>query len=119
MRILFLDDSEDRRKIVRDFFQPKQFYEFYEASNSKQALELLESKSPFDMVFLDHDLGEDDENDGYFVAKYISQMPEDLLPDKVVVHSYNTAGAKRMVEVLKSSVLVFYVPFDRINLWKK
>ncbi len=114
MKILFLDDDINRCRIARQMFVDDNFSE---VETSKDAIDFLEKYSPYDIVCLDHDLGgkisvDSDEQSGYNVAKYISEMETDKLPKKVIIHSYNFVGAKRMFDILKNIVDVSYEPFN-------
>jgi CheY-like chemotaxis protein len=85
--------------------------EFCGVETAEQAIKMLEENSPYDLVSLDHDLGGEyfapsDEVSGYAVAEHISKMPKDKLPKKVVIHSFNSNGAKNMENVLKGIVPV-------------
>lgn len=62
---------------------------------------------PYDVICLDHDLGgqvfvpSDEENTGYQFAKHLAANERPVAP--VVVHSWNTAGARRMVDALSDA----------------
>jgi CheY-like chemotaxis protein len=108
MKVLFLDDDKGRLKKAEILFVND---ELIKVETAEQAIEILEKNSPFDLVSLDHDLGGEmfcpsDEVSGFAVAKYISQMPKDKLPKKVVVHSFNPDGAQKMMDVLQGIVPV-------------
>ena len=112
MKVLFLDDDSIRLKIARKYFIG---HELYLAETAAQAINLLNTESPFDLVHLDHDLGGNvfvpsDEKSGYEVAKYIYLMTNK--PKKVVVHSFNLVGAEKMMNVLSSVVSVIQQPFN-------
>lgn len=114
MKILFLDDDPSRRRYARDYFLG---HELSEAETAEQAIGLLKKYSPYDLVMLDHDLGgktfvPSDEVSGYHVAEYIAGMLADVCPKSVIVHSYNFAGADRMMRVLTGIVPVEYRPFS-------
>lgn len=114
MKVLFLDDDPNRRRYARGFFAG---HELSEAETAEQAINLLKKYSPYDLVMLDHDLGgrtfvPSDEVSGFHVAQFIAGMDESLLPKEVLVHSYNFAGADRMVKVLRGTVPVEYRPFS-------
>ena len=63
----------------------------------------------YELVYLDHDLAPEHysgvqpsyERTGYFVATYIRHMPENMLPDQIIIHSWNPVGAERMYDQLK------------------
>ena len=116
MRVLFLDDDPNRQRMAFRYFAG---HELSQAETAEQAIKMLDKYSPYDLVHLDHDLGgktfvPSDEVSGYQVAKHIAQMSGDRLPKRVVVHSYNFAGAKNMMEALEGIVPVSYEPFNLI-----
>ena len=79
MKVLFLDDMEDRHRIFKD---KSRSHDIYQAYTVEEAIELLEMHSPFDIAYLDHDLGgvylPSDEKSGYEVAKFIIGMKKEL-----------------------------------------
>ena len=70
MSIFVLDDSEERMEIFRE-----RLGNIIEAKNYSQAIYWLKCSGPFDVVYLDHDLGED--RSGLDVARHIANMPSD------------------------------------------
>lgn len=121
MRVLFLDDDPNRRRIAREYFAG---HDLSEAETAQQAIHMLKKYSPYDLVHLDHDLGGDvfapsNEVSGFHVAQFIVGMEADKLPKRVVVHSYNPGGANKMLWMLaqtKSYIPTTYEPF---NLYRK
>ena len=114
MKVLFLDDDPDRMKHARRWFVNDTLSE---SETAEQAIKMLEKYSPYDLVSLDHDLGGNvfvpsDEVSGYAVALYISKMPKELLPKRVVIHSFNPAGAQNMINVLRGIVPLIRQPFN-------
>lgn len=114
MKILFLDDNINRCEYARERFKGQ---DYFEANTTDEAIAILKAQSRFDLVYLDHDLGgktfvPSNEESGYWVAKFISEMPFSKRPYKVVVHTYNPAGARNMMDVLKDTVPELqYEPF--------
>lgn len=104
MRILIVDDEQLRH----DFFarsyagdEVVHAYGFYEATDA------LDKGQKFDIIQLDHDLGDHRTPDhmvemygryeltGWHVAHHLAmEMPYDKRPNKVIVHSVNPDGAK-------------------------
>lgn len=81
---------------------------------SQEAIKALKEKD-FDFVSLDHDLGgevyvESGENTGYEVAQFIAKMKNP--PPIVIVHSWNSVGARKMVQELENVTEVDYQPFQ-------
>ena len=74
----------------------------------EDAVQLLRDSERFDIAFLDHDLDgrtfvEEREGTGTEVAEYIAaSMNADERPRRVVVHSHNPAGARRMSDILRN-----------------
>lgn len=115
MKVLFLDDDPNRRRIAREHFIG---HELSEAETAKQAIDMLDKYSPFDLVHLDHDLGGEvfvpsDEVSGFAVAQHICSMEKAKRPRRIVVHSFNPVGANNMMHILRNSFLdCEYRPFD-------
>ena len=78
---------------------------------AKAAIEALVSDGRFDLVHLDHDLGNGVGNNGYEVAVFISTMSDSMVPLKIVIHSSNQLGAERMLAQLENSTDVQIVLF--------
>ena len=88
-----------------------------------QARELLESRI-YDSIFLDHDLRPehygsettDDENTGYAIASFLASKPELQRSATIMVHSFNSEGAMRMVEELRrAGRQADYIPFHLLE----
>ena len=106
MQILILEDSSER------------ILKFFRALSDKADLTFVERaecaiqemyETLFDWAFLDHDLGEGDflretDNTGYTVAKWLKEHPE-RMPKRVIIHSLNPVGAKRMAQCLPKAEL--------------
>ncbi len=107
MKILFLDDSQTRHD---EFARIYSGHEIVHAYSARQVLEAL-SREPFDLVSLDHDLGDRDVvGDGLGVSAWIAQFE---WPDtEFVVHSVNPVGGRAMVQTLERAGLrVRFAPF--------
>jgi len=105
MRILVLDDSSERLKIFR---QNLIGHMVDCVKTAREAIDLL-SKVEYEIVFLDHDLGDrvmvaSGPGTGYEVAEWLSAHP-DKQPRMIFIHSFNPAGAQRMKSVLASAVV--------------
>jgi len=87
------------------------------------------SKGGWDLVHLDHDLGDEVINadttidgwgktrllTGYDVANWLCSCNDDLLPKRIIVHSINPTGGAAMCQVLKSrGVPTIFQPFHYI-----
>jgi CheY-like chemotaxis protein len=86
----------------------------------------IENSEPFDIIFLDHDLGgkiyvPSGPCTGYEVAQWLKGHPEKM-PGKVILHTCNENGAAYMMEELPEALLlsgVFSIDFnlsDVINI---
>lgn len=113
MRILILDDDESRhkqfnRKLIGNYV--------VNVHTAKECIKHLNEEDIWDYCFLDHDLGgqvfqESAKGTGWEVAKWISEN-EDKTPKNVIVHSFNSNGAKLMIDLIKGSQ---YIP----GVWSK
>lgn len=104
MKILFLDDSTERIKVMKNNFGKKP-NRLDVAETSRQAVHLLKKNSPYDMVMLDHDLGIESrttriEETGFQVAKFITTLNTRLQPARIVIHTHNPVGAQRIKALL-------------------
>jgi CheY-like chemotaxis protein len=117
MRILFLDDDELRHRLIAEQLIGHDATATRTVAETAKALE----GAPFDLACLDHDLGglqmvdSEEEETGHTVAKLIAAMPPERRPRQIIVHSFNSVGAGRMVQVLKAAGYenVEWHPFGR------
>jgi CheY-like chemotaxis protein len=104
LKILVLDDDETRLAS----FRKKLIGHVVECvKESKEAIRALENDL-FDAVSLDHDLGgqvfqKSGENTGYEVAQWLHDH-EDRKPKTIIIHSFNPAGAKNMMDLLPGAI---------------
>lgn len=103
MKILVLDDDpeNDRLKAFRRMFIG---HTVITVKFVKDCLYQLQNESPFDIVFLDHDLDgktfvPSGPGTGYEVAEWLRDNPLKK-PNRIVLHTFNKDGAARMMEVL-------------------
>lgn len=115
-RILFLDDDKERH---RRFMMNRIGLAISQAWTCDEACRML-SETVFDEAHLDHDLSElaamgtpaAHERTGTHVAEHIAAMPPDRRPRRVVIHSFNDAGRRRMAGILRDAgVPVIVQPF--------
>lgn len=111
MKILFLDDDDHRLSIAKKRWNG---HELVTVTTSAEAIDAL-TKIQFDFVSLDHDLGgevyvKSGKNTGYEVAQFIAKMKNP--PPIVVVHSWNSVGAKNMIQELENVTETDYQPFN-------
>ncbi len=108
MKILFLDDMPERTDAFTDWCLEKGgevFSGLRTVNTAQKAIKVLVEEGKFDLIFLDHDLGEEhykgshDSTCGCVVMKWIVEHgPWNQVV--VVVHSYNSSAAQRMVSML-------------------
>ena len=114
MKVFVLEDFDERAAVfVRHFVK----HELVFCNNAKMAARILDSIK-FDLIFLDHDLEDEafvdsnHPNTGHAVAKAIIGTRNRSTP--VIVHSLNSSGAARMLEVLGRSAQ--RIPFHELDL---
>lgn len=116
-RVLILDDDDNRHREFDRILDGIPRLHVYTAT---QAISALRDSAPFDLVCLDHDLGEHQNRllttppgDGTEVALYINMhLDRKKYPKKVLIHSWNPAGRKRMEDLIRSvGIPVIVKPF--------
>jgi len=99
--ILILDDSMERHRV---FAEQLIGHAVVHVCTAKEAIQAM-SQRKFDICLLDHDLGGGGELEpsgpgtGYEVACWIRDNPN-RCPQAIIVHSFNSAGARNMLAVL-------------------
>jgi CheY-like chemotaxis protein len=106
MKILILDDDQNRHKI---FAQKLIGHEVVHTYTAMATIACLKNEY-FDYVFLDHDLGgkvmvESGEGTGYQVAEWLSHNVK-CQPTNIIIHSFNPAGAQNMKNVLPNAEIL-------------
>ena len=107
MKILILEDDVNRVMQFRETLQP---HTLCFTDRPGDAIHLLKNM-PWDVLFLDHDLGgqvyqESGPGTGYEVAEFLEQNP-DLMPPNIIIHSLNFPGAEKMAQALRGKVTRF------------
>jgi CheY-like chemotaxis protein len=117
VRILILDDNPERHKVFAGVLKREVLVHVFVAA--------LQSQEPFDLVYLDHDLGDfaaadtyDDYGDGMYsggskreytgadVAWFIARkLDQSKWPTRIIIHSWNPDGARRMRDTLQDAGL--------------
>jgi hypothetical protein len=129
MRILILDDEQCRHDALGAFYVG---HSVAHTTTYEEFLHELSCGSPWDLVSLDHDLGEGAGNntyvDGWGDSRFFSgqhaslricELTEDRLPREVVVHSVNPEGARAMVmNLTRRNVKVTWRPYTAISFEK-
>jgi len=106
-RVLILEDDENRIGGFRKLFTEVGANIIW-VDTAEECIYALKNNGPFDIVFLDHDLGGkifvpcDHKNTGSEVARWIDRNPLDS-NTIVVIHSGNSVGSKYMNELIPSS----------------
>ena len=115
MKILFLDDFQDRHDIFREqYSKDHRITHVYTAEEAIEALKV----DKFDLLHLDHDLEGIYEYDfqmkncGSAVAEWIkANLSSDKYPRQVVIHSWNVQGAENM----KSLITPLGIPVELLR----
>ena len=114
-RFLFLDDNPKRHAHFKTLSIGCDVTYVWTA---EECISVLSNEKSFDCVFLDHDLGgkefvEEEPGSVSEVAKFIrDQLEKERYPNRIIVHSWNTEGAKRMISYIgPTGINVKYVPF--------
>jgi|SRR5580692_7551499 hypothetical protein len=120
MRILFLDDMEERYRAWWDTNHLGN--DIVWAKTAEEAIAALapDDHHRFDLVTLDHDLADEHyqkqhagEDTGQEVAKFIVAMPLERRPKRVKIHSWNRDGALAMKAILhEAGIDAPWVPFN-------
>lgn len=107
MKILILDDSPERHAIFLARYVKHDLVQVYSVD---AAIKAVEAESPFDAMFLDHDLTtlqsiglNDGEPSGTVFARYLAELPDEKRPAQIIIHSWNDAGRTRMAGILKDA----------------
>lgn len=103
IRILILDDDLGRHAQFRDRLNSHGIVGTH-VETADECIKQLQKNGPWDVCFLDHDLGgqtfvHSGVGTGYEVASWIAANPKKC-PRNVIVHSFNPSGAQNMLHVL-------------------
>lgn len=116
MRVFVLEDNQERYNWFSKYLTDEK-EDFTIVKTAKEAKDIL-SKEKFDMLLLDHDLGDrvfvdiEDENTGTQVVRHIikNKLQEG---SQILVHSQNPASFDSMVAPLKKNGYdVVFKPFS-------
>jgi hypothetical protein len=75
--------------------------EIFTADNAFAAMDVLTDNQPFDYLFLDHDLGAEEGNNGVEVVNFI--IKNKIRFDHCYIHSMNYAGGNEMYQLLNDN----------------
>ena len=109
MNICVVEDYEGRIEAFELLLHPHNLTICRNAAEGKRAVR----ETLFDLIFLDHDLGDEEDNSGFWVAKSITSGLNDSTP--VVIHSMNPVGAENIFNQLRYNPKV-KLPFSAIRL---
>jgi CheY-like chemotaxis protein len=106
-RVLILDDDENRHREFDRILHGLSLLHVYTAA---QTISALRDNAPYDLVCLDHDLGEHENRalvakpgDGTEVALFINRhLEHSHYPKRVLIHSWNSAGRQRMADLIRA-----------------
>jgi len=122
VRVLILDDIEHRHSFFDALYQGHEVVHAYLYSDFLRKL----NQGVWDIVHLDHDLGDFvnkadtyvdgwgniHEYNGQHATMRVCELPDSLLPKRVIIHSVNPIGAKAMRQMLeRRGVEVKWEPF--------
>lgn len=107
--ILFVDDDQNRHDLIRKVFFFSGFSVVH-TTTADNAILLIQERS-FDIICLDHDMGEG--KNGKDVAKVVamSAVDQSKFPMFVWIHSWNIVAAREMQSILQSAGIDLYVAF--------
>jgi len=114
-KIFILEDNDDRIKFFKWYFKNPEYEVFY-VKDVDEAKVIFTINQPFDIILLDHDLGDEvyvdsnEVNTGYQFAKFIAE--KDLAKSFIIIHSLNIVGAENMKVVLKTAM---QIPFPILS----
>ena len=104
MRILILDDEAERHAHLSKIYAG---HEISHTDSYNNFVRELISGSPWDLVHLDHDLGNGDSYldgwgniqfyTGHHASERICELPVENLPKEVIVHSMNPLGSQNIL----------------------
>lgn len=114
MRILVLDDLEQRHKLIHDLYPEHELVHTYTYTQFIDQLQL-----EWDIIYLDHDLGDvctyiDGWGNicGYNGLHAVMRICEIGKLTKVIIHSSNSVGAQAMLQMLlRFNIEAIWKPF--------
>ena len=74
------------------------------ARNYKEGLEYLEHRGPWDVLYLDHDLGDfqnEREYTGYDILCWLEERHPEYTPQRIIVITQNPSAREKMNVVVK------------------
>lgn len=112
-KVLVVDDDITRLDRMKATILKSEDMEVYYAATTQMAQDFLKWQK-WDIVFLDHDLGEQD-GSGYTIAQAVIDSPRFGPPYQVIVHSMNPVGAENIMKLLKGHIRELHrIPFSTL-----
>ena len=122
MKILILDDADVRHKYFAKYYKCESIQH---VKTLKEFVKHLDLGSPWDLIHLDHDLGDFTDGDtfvdsygaikeynGQHAAQMIIDLSDDMLPKQVIIQSVNPEGARRIKQIIQArGIPVVWHPF--------
>lgn len=102
--VLALDDMEHRL----EWFQKRIPNIVCVSTVDDAIMRIADQRPPFDLIFLDHDLGTIET--GEEVARHLAS--NGFIGYNVVIHSWNSEGAKRMKNLLNNAAAITFGNFE-------
>lgn len=99
MRVLLIDDMRDIL-MVHDWRKNGHFEIGLSARNFDEGIKALKEDGPWDILYLDHDLGDPSPyKTGYDIMCFLEANPE-FLPDSIQLVTSNPVGRQKMQVVI-------------------
>lgn len=130
IRVLIVDDDVERHNHLESYLKQSRKgveVEITHTYDAEAAKSILATSEPFDLLLLDHDLGNRvfvpsaDPNTGYQVALFI--RANDIKFGMCIIHTLNYPAGRQMAEVLQDCGKVFRIPicflYAPYNIWKE
>jgi hypothetical protein len=123
MKILILDDDKFRHEFFKKAYDGSEVRSAYTYT---EFLQLLLDYSPWDLIHLDHDLGDligeadtyvdgwgkTREFNGQHASLRICELDDDKLPKRIIIQSVNPEGARAMLSNLtRRNIPTVWEPF--------
>lgn len=102
-RILIVEDTKERQKILQNLYQDHAWLLVHTASRAVRLINAYD----FDLISLDYDLAGEEKGDQIAVA--IAQSRNNKT--KVIIHSMNHPGANKISQILPDAEIV---PFSKM-----
>lgn len=112
MQILVLDDSPARLRQFAQWLAPMPFESVNTADQAYAALQ----NTLFDLVFLDHDLGEDEKTGSDLTRRWLANRPISSPRLHVVLHTSSEAGAALMrADLRRLGIVTIRMPYYQMT----